>query len=90
MATTTGENEMAHEQTAAIPAQPLRMTRKIRQISEDNYISDDGFRVQREYGLTPEGNQVAGRWVLRGPEGEWVDYDQYRNDLLPRHGFVTV
>jgi hypothetical protein len=63
--------------------------RKMRQTSEDNYVSECGFRMQREYGLTPNGNSIAGRWVLRGPDAEWLDVDQYRHDLMERHGFVT-
>ena len=66
--------------------------RKMRQTSEDNYIGDgDGdYRMQREYGLTPNGNSIGGRWVLRGPAEDWIDCDQYRHDLLARHGFVTA
>ncbi len=81
--------QMHQEQMGTTTAPSLRVSRKMRQTSEDNYVSDDGFRMQREYGLTPQGNPVAGRWVLRGPDGEWIDHDQYRNDLLPRYGFVT-
>lgn len=61
--------------------------RKMRQTSEDNYVGDDNYRMQREYGFTPNGNSLGGKWVLRGPEGEWIDFDKYRHDLLARHGF---
>jgi hypothetical protein len=64
--------------------------RKMRQTSEDNYIGDDDYRMQREYGLTPNGNSIGGRWVLRGPEAEWIDCDQYRHDLLARYGLVMA
>lgn len=64
--------------------------RKIRQTDEDNYVSDDDHRMQREYGLTPNGNSIGGRWVLRGPDAEWIDCDQYRHDLLARHSFETA
>lgn len=60
---------------------------KMRHTSEDNYTCDAGYHMQREYGLTPSGNSIGGRWVLRGPESEWIDYDQYRHDLMARHGF---
>lgn len=62
----------------------------MRQTSEDNYVGDDGFRMQREYGLTPIGNSIGGRWVLRGPDAQWIDVDRYRLDLLERNGFVTA
>jgi hypothetical protein len=80
---------MNQEQMGTTAAPGLRVSRKMRQTCEDCYVSDGGFRMQREHGLTPQGNPVAGRWVLRGPEGEWIDHDQYRHDLLPRHGFVA-
>lgn len=67
----------------------LKISRKMRQTSEDNYISDSLHTMQREYGFTPNGNHIGGRWVLRGPDGEWIDFDQYRNDLLIRNHFVT-
>lgn len=66
------------------------VARKMRQTSEDNYIADDGHRMQREHGLTPNDNNIGGRWVLRGPDAAWIDCDQYRHDLLARHGFETA
>ena len=66
------------------------VVRKMRQTSEDNYISDDGHRMQREHCLTPNDNNIGGRWVLRGPDAAWIDCDQYRLDLLARHGFETA
>lgn len=66
------------------------VARTIRQTSEDNYVSADGHRMQREHGLTPADNNIGGRWVLRGPDAEWIDCDQYRYDLLARHGFETA
>lgn len=68
----------------------LTVARKMRQTSEDNYISDDGHRMQREHGLTPNDNNIGGRWVLRSPDAEWIDCDQYRHDLLARYGFETA
>lgn len=64
--------------------------RRMRQTSEENYIGDGQYRMQREFGLTPNGNSIGGRWVLRGPAGEWIDCDQSRHDLLERHGIVTA
>lgn len=75
-----------HSAVRAVPPPPLKM----RQTSEGSYLGDAGYRMQREYGLTPNGNDLGGFWVLRGPRGEWIDYDQYRFDLLQRHGFVEA
>lgn len=30
--------------------------------------------------------EVAGNWVLRSPEGAFIDHDRYRHDLAARHG----
>lgn len=49
------------------------------------YESEEGFVMQREDGFTPNGNPFADRWVLRGPQGKYVDHDQYRTDLADRH-----
>ena len=52
----------------------------------ERYHFENGLTMARESGtLTPNGNDVAGRWVLRNGTGEWVDYDRYRNDLAERH-----
>ncbi|HET6890503.1 MAG TPA: hypothetical protein VFH31_05325 [Pyrinomonadaceae bacterium] len=64
--------------------------RKMRQTSDDNYVGDGDYRMQREYGFTPNGNSLGGKWVLRGPEGEWIDFDQYRHDLMARHWFESA
>lgn len=88
---------MTHEDAQVPPADAGRLetpvrphARKMRQTSDDNYIGDGDCRMQREHGLTPNGNSIGGRWVLRGPDAEWIDCDQYRHDLLARHGFVTA
>ena len=49
------------------------------------YTCPEGYRMQREEGCTPGGNPINGRWVLRDPSGQWIDFDQYRNDLAERH-----
>jgi len=43
-----------------------------------------GFTMQREYGETPNGNQLGGRWVLR-KDGDFIDFDKYRFDLAERN-----
>lgn len=49
------------------------------------YESPCGMVMQREYGKTPNGNDIDGRWVLRGADGEMIDFDQYRNDIADRY-----
>jgi hypothetical protein len=44
-----------------------------------------GLVIKREEGLTPNGNQIGNRWVLRDEAGEWIDCDQYRYDLMARN-----
>lgn len=53
----------------------------------DEYRSEDGHVMRREEGTTPNGNPISGRWVLRAPGGEWLDFDKYRSDLAERNGF---
>ena len=36
--------------------------------------------LEREYGKTPNGNPMNGKWVLRR-NGEMIDFNQYRNDI---------
>lgn len=56
------------------------------EVSDDKYQSDDGYVLQREYGLTPNGNSMNGRWVLRNVRGEMIDFNRYRNDIVEHHG----
>ena len=42
------------------------------------------YTIKREKGLTPNGNLINGRWVLR-IDGKFEDFDQYINDLMERH-----
>ena len=61
----------------------------IYEIDDSSYKSDGGAMVRREYGKTPVGNDVAGRWVYRDRDGKWIDCDQFRNDLFERNGIVV-
>lgn len=56
---------------------------------EERYKSDDGHSARREDGLTPNGNPLCGRWVLRNASGDFVDFDQYRHDLFERNGLSS-
>jgi hypothetical protein len=64
--------------------------RIMREVSDDAYEDDGGFTMRREQGKTPNGNEIGGRWVLRDPQGSWVDVDQYRFDLMERNGFIKA
>lgn len=47
------------------------------------------YTARREEGLTPNGNEIGGRWVVRDRDGNFVDVDKYRNDLASRyHGKI--
>lgn len=57
-------------------------------ITETSYRSGDGHTMSREYGKTPNGyNDLGGMWVLRAPDGSWIDYDKYSSDLAESYGF---
>jgi hypothetical protein len=49
------------------------------------YRSKTGYVLRRENGVTPNGNPIADRWVLRDGNGQMLDFDQYRNDLAERN-----
>lgn len=54
------------------------------------YVSESGFTARCEDGLTPNGNPVGRRWVLRDASGVWVDVNQYRLDLFEQNGLRTA
>lgn len=62
------------------------MKQLMKKTGTDQFQSDEGSTLQREYGKTPNGNDIGGRWVLRSPEGTMIDFDQYRYDIAERHG----
>ena len=53
----------------------------------DTYLPDpeSGLSMKREWGLTPNGNEMGGRWVLRDKDGKIIDFDSYRNDIAERN-----
>ncbi len=53
------------------------------------YRAENGFTARRECGLTPTGNPVGQRWVLRDASAVWVDVHQYRHDLFEQYGLRT-
>lgn len=59
-------------------------------VEQDGYRSEDGHTMRREYCLTPNGNEMNGRWVLRDITGKMIDFDQYRSDLMERNGFKII
>ncbi len=53
---------------------------------EKAYRSPNGFVMQRERDTkTPNGRPMGGKWVLRNPKGELLDFDVSRNSLAERH-----
>lgn len=52
----------------------------------DEYYTGNGLVLKREYQtLTPNGNSMSGRWVLRDAEGKLIDFDKYRNSIAERN-----
>jgi hypothetical protein len=54
------------------------------------YRSEDGWSLSRESGLTPAGNDIGGRWVLRDALGFWVDMGMFRHDLAEEHSLKLM
>jgi len=52
------------------------------------YIFEDDYTMKREYGETPNGNDMAGRWVLRDEDNEIVDFNKYRNDIIDAYNLT--
>jgi len=67
------------------------LTAKVVTENEHYVVTDETgqvrFNMKREQGLTAEGNEIGGRWVLRGADGAFVDVDRYRHDMAGRHKF---
>lgn len=59
-------------------------------VEDDGYRSEAGHTMRREYCLTPNGNEMNGRWVLRDITGKMIDFDKYRSDLMERNGFKII
>lgn len=57
----------------------------------DGYLAPNGHSAAREHDtLTPNGNQMPGRWVFRDGFGSLVDFDKYRNDLAGRNNLRNL
>lgn len=67
-----------------------RLVRTLHPFGQDKYATEDGWLMRREHGETPNGNPIAGRWVLRNERGELVDFDKYRSDLAERNGLAIA
>jgi len=59
-------------------------------VSETEYKAADGSTLKREYGKTPNGNDMNGRWVLRNPEGKFLTFDQYRSDIAEEYSLKLI
>ncbi len=53
------------------------------------YNSDCGLTMRREKGKAPNGSNFNNFWVLR-KNGQYIDHDQFRNDLAERNNCKTV
>lgn len=67
-------------------SEPERMGCLYRVGTGDDAYAGEGYTLLREYGTTPNGNDMRGHWVLRDSCGAMLDFDQYRNDLAERFG----
>lgn len=56
--------------------------KKAFKVSDNHYTFEDGFVLKREFGtITPNGNKINGFWVYRNAQGDFIDYNQYINDI---------
>ena len=57
--------------------------------SLEQYTSACGMTMRVEPDtLTPNGNPMGQRWVLRSNPDAYIDFDQYRHDLAERNNVV--
>ncbi len=49
---------------------------------------NDEMTMQREYGKTPNGNALGGKWVLRNAKGDWIGFNVYRYDLAEANNII--
>lgn len=60
---------------------PINMRHKFKG-TEEWYESKCGLKLQREYeSLSPGGNKMDGKWVLRDNMDIMIDWGQFRNDI---------
>lgn len=50
------------------------------------FVSTNGYSLKREARFRVA-DATVGPWVLRNPNGEYVDRDYYRNSVTRRNGF---
>ena len=68
----------------------MKLKLHVSEFDNSEYISYDGYCMRREYGDTPNGNPMNGRWVFRGKQGQLIDFDQYRHDLAERNNIELI
>ncbi len=67
---------------AGVPVEPIVMCDH----GTDVY-SNGRFKMQRETGETPNGNEMNNKWVLRDND-KLIDFDAYRHDIAERNNIV--
>ncbi len=61
------------------------------EVELEHFRSAEGhhFRLE-DAGFSPGGTPFGGCWVLRDKDFRYIDHDQFRHDLMERHGFSTT
>ena len=59
-------------------------------VADGTYRSTYGWKLEREFGETPNGNPLGGKWVLRDTLGRFIDCDKYRGDISARNNLNLV
>nr|OQX98428.1 MAG: hypothetical protein B6I27_02635 [Erwiniaceae bacterium 4572_131] len=55
-----------------------------------SYKFKTGCKLQKEYGKTPNGIKLNGRWVLRDKDNIFIDFDMYVNALAERNNLELI
>ena len=64
------------------PEQKIRVV--MTKVDKEKWKSEK-YSIQREWNIkTPNGNNMAGRWVIRNQYDTIIDFDQYINDIADR------
>jgi len=63
---------------------------KLHEVDAENYVSNEGHHVQREYIKLPDGLELRGQWVYRDPSGNIIDFDYFMSDLFERNNLRVV
>lgn len=63
--------------------------KKFKKIIDNELFTFEQETIQREYGKTPNENDLNGKWVYRIND-KFIDFDMYINDLAERNNIKVL